>query len=43
MFPVEFEPTISAGERPQTQAFDGAATGFGILREQRPNIQVKRN
>jgi hypothetical protein len=24
---VGFEPTISVGERPQTHAFDGAATG----------------
>jgi len=30
MTPVEFEPTISAGERPQTYAFDGAATGTGL-------------
>jgi hypothetical protein len=26
-----FEPTISAGERPQTYALDGAATGIGII------------
>jgi hypothetical protein len=26
---VEFEPTISAGERPQTYAVDRAATGTG--------------
>jgi len=30
MPPVEFEPTISAGERPQTYALDRAATGTGI-------------
>ena len=30
MSPVGFEPTISAGERPQTNAFDGAATGTGL-------------
>ena len=30
--PAEFEPTISAGERPQTYALDRAATGTGILR-----------
>jgi hypothetical protein len=30
MTPVEFEPTISAGERPQTYALDRAATGTGI-------------
>ena len=27
---VGFEPTISAGERPQTKALDRAATGNGI-------------
>ena len=27
--PVEYEPTISAGERPQTYALDRAATGTG--------------
>ena len=31
MSPVGFEPTISAGERPQTYALDRAATGTGIL------------
>jgi len=29
MPPVEFEPTISASERPKTYALDGAATGTG--------------
>ena len=29
MPPVEFEPTISAGERPQTHALDRAAAGTG--------------
>jgi len=29
MPPVEFEPTISAGERPKTYALDRAATGTG--------------
>jgi len=29
MAPVGFEPTISAGERPQSYALDGAATGTG--------------
>ena len=29
MPPVWFEPTISAGERPQTYALDRAATGTG--------------
>ena len=32
MPPVGFEPTISAGERPQTYALDRAATGTGKLR-----------
>ena len=27
---VGFEPTISAGERPQTYALDRAATGTGV-------------
>ena len=31
MPPVGFEPTISAGERPQTYALDHAATGTGNL------------
>jgi len=30
MTSVGFEPTISAGERPQTYALDRAATGTGI-------------
>jgi hypothetical protein len=29
MLPVGFEPTISAGERLQTNAFDRAANGTG--------------
>ena len=29
MPPVGFEPTISAGKRPQTHALDRAATGTG--------------
>jgi hypothetical protein len=29
MTPVGYEPTISAGERSQTHALDGAATGTG--------------
>jgi len=32
MPPVGFEPTISAGERPQTHALDRAATGTGCFR-----------
>jgi len=31
MSPVGFEPTISAGERPQTYALDRAATGTGTV------------
>jgi hypothetical protein len=31
MTPVDFEPTISAGERPQTYALDRAATGIGLF------------
>ena len=30
MAPVGFEPTISAGDRPQTYALDRAATGIGL-------------
>jgi hypothetical protein len=29
MPPARFEPTISAGERPQTYTLDGVATGIG--------------
>jgi len=29
MSPVRFEPTMSAGERPQTHTLDRAATGIG--------------
>ena len=32
MPPVGFEPTISAGERPKTHAFDRAATGIGYCK-----------
>ena len=31
MHPVRFEPTISAGERPQTYALEQADTGTGLL------------
>ena len=31
MFPVGFEPTNSAGERPQIYALDRAATGTSIV------------
>ena len=30
MPPVGFEPTISAGEQPQTYVLDRATTGIGI-------------
>ena len=33
MPPVGFEPTVSAGERPQTYALDRAATGTGKCKE----------
>ena len=44
MPPVEFEPTISAGERPQTHTFDGAATGIGLescIKEKPPKVIEK--
>ena len=31
MPPVGFEPTVSAGERPQTYVLDRAATGTGTV------------
>jgi hypothetical protein len=31
MFPVGFETTISAGERPETYALDRAAAGIGEM------------
>ena len=31
MPPAGFEPTVSAGERPQTYALDRTATGTGIF------------
>jgi len=36
MPPVGFEPTISAGERPQTYALDRAATGTGCIYKSTP-------
>ena len=39
MPPVGFEPTISAGERPQTYTLDRGATGTGILFQ----IRKKKN
>ena len=38
MTPVGFEPTISAGERPQTYALDRAATGTGANLKYCPKI-----
>jgi len=38
MPPVEFEPKISAGDRPQTYALDRAAIGTGFFYMQETNI-----
>ena len=38
MPPLGFEPTISAGERPQTYALDRAATGTGPVLLYSPQI-----
>ena len=35
MLPVGFEPTNSAGERPQTYALERAATGAGKLTDKK--------
>jgi hypothetical protein len=35
MPPVGFEPTILAGERPQTYALDGEASGTGKLQSKK--------
>ena len=40
MPPVGFEPTILAGERPQTHAFDRAATGFGSILHSNPKCSM---
>ena len=40
MPPVGFEPTISAGELPQTYALDRAATGTGDVTCNSENISV---
>jgi len=37
---VGFEPTTTASERPQTYAFDRAATGMGVVRIVYQNIRV---
>ena len=39
MPPVGFEPTISAGERPQTYTLDRAATGTGFIWFRTPNFR----
>ena len=39
MHPVGFEPTISAGERPQNYALDLAANGTGKVRHDEANIR----
>jgi len=36
-----FEPTISAEERPQTYALDGAATGTGIYVHYMSDYNIK--
>ena len=38
MPPVGFEPTISAGERPQIYALDRAATGTGGFLKYEPKL-----
>jgi len=43
MPPVGFEPAVSAGERPQTQAFDRAATGIGTARFKNVNSSNKQS
>ena len=43
MAPAGFEPTISAGERPQTHDLDNAATGTGeSLHELQSNTELCR-
>jgi hypothetical protein len=41
MPPEKFEPTISAGERPQTYALDRAATGTGVPQNYSSQIKTK--
>jgi hypothetical protein len=38
MSPVEFEPALSVGKRPQTYALDCAATGPAYQRSGKPNL-----
>ena len=40
MLPVGFEPTVSAGERPQTYSLDRAATGTGRTKQSVIKISV---
>jgi hypothetical protein len=40
MPPVGFEPTIPAGERPQTYALERAATGTGVYEFSLGNISI---
>ena len=42
MPPLGFEPTISAGERPQTYALDRAATGTGQIKNNNVNYEQKQ-
>ena len=42
MTPVGFEPTISAGERPQTHALDRAAPGTGDISIYREKFKVQQ-
>ena len=41
MPPVGFEPTVSAGEQPQTYALDRAATGTGIQNTKSPDFLIR--
>ena len=41
MPPVGFEPTISAGERPQTDALDRAVTGIVRTYVTKPNLSLQ--
>jgi len=43
MPPVGFEPTISAGQRPQTYALDSAVTGTGKSTAISLNEKVKQS
>ena len=40
MPPVGFEPTISAGERPQTYALDRTTTGTGVQQNLQSEIHI---